>query len=218
MTERLCRWGILSTANIAKKNWQGMRLAGNATLAAVASGRYRRRSSSSTSCQSHVPFATAPKALGSLRGTDRSERHRCDLHSAPDRDADEWVIKAANAKKHVLVEKTSRRHGGRRRKNSRGVQAEQRAVHGRRDVHAQCAIVKNAGDARRWTERRSDSPHRGPFSFLGTGDFLQQNIRVSKELEPLGCLGDLGWYTIRFALWAMKYQMPVSSLAGRSIR
>jgi predicted dehydrogenase len=32
---------------------------------------------------------------------------------------------------------------------------------------------------------------------------------VSSALEPQGCLGDLGWYTIRFALWTMNYQMPV---------
>ncbi|MCB0676336.1 MAG: hypothetical protein KDC30_06610, partial [Saprospiraceae bacterium] len=40
------------------------------------------------------------------------------------------------------------------------------------------------------------------FSFLAPEDFLTGNIRVSSELEPLGCLGDLGWYTIRFSLWA----------------
>src|SRR5205823_9933704 len=41
------------------------------------------------------------------------------------------------------------------------------------------------------------------FSFKGSDDFLEQNIRVSGALEPLGCLGDLGWYNIRFSLWAM---------------
>ena len=32
-----CRWGILGTANIARKNWQAIRNAGNSTLVAVAS-------------------------------------------------------------------------------------------------------------------------------------------------------------------------------------
>jgi predicted dehydrogenase len=27
-------------------------------------------------------------------------------------------------------------------------------------------------------------------------------------LEPTGCLGDLGWYCIRFALWAMNWRLP----------
>ncbi|MEC9094191.1 MAG: gfo/Idh/MocA family oxidoreductase, partial [Planctomycetota bacterium] len=34
--------------------------------------------------------------------------------------------------------------------------------------------------------------------------------------EPQGCLGDLGWYQIRFALWAMDYQMP-TSVIGRML-
>src|SRR6185436_7766595 len=46
------------------------------------------------------------------------------------------------------------------------------------------------------------------FSFLGGEDFLKKNIRADSSLEPLGCLGDLGWYCVRFALWTMKYQMP----------
>ena len=30
-------------------------------------------------------------------------------------------------------------------------------------------------------------------------------------LEPSGCLGDLGWYSIRFALWTLKWQLPESA-------
>ena len=54
------------------------------------------------------------------------------------------------------------------------------------------------------------------FSFLGTEDFLRVNIRASSTLEPAGCLGDLGWYCIRFALWTMNWQMP-RHVAGRII-
>jgi len=52
------------------------------------------------------------------------------------------------------------------------------------------------------------------FSFLAPDEFLQQNIRVSHELEPLGALGDLGWYNIRFSLWTMKEQLP-EQVSGR---
>jgi predicted dehydrogenase len=54
------------------------------------------------------------------------------------------------------------------------------------------------------------------FSFRAADDFLHSNIRVSGELEPLGCLGDLGWYNIRFALWAMNYELP-QEVTGRSL-
>jgi hypothetical protein len=47
------------------------------------------------------------------------------------------------------------------------------------------------------------------FSFLASDDFHLENIRANRALEPLGCLGDLGWYCIRFSLWAMHWQMPL---------
>jgi len=47
------------------------------------------------------------------------------------------------------------------------------------------------------------------FSFCADDSWVQSNIRASSQLEPAGCLGDLGWYTIRITLWAMRYQMPV---------
>ena len=54
------------------------------------------------------------------------------------------------------------------------------------------------------------------FSFFGGEEFHKGNIRVSRELEPLGALGDLGWYNIRFTLWAMQYQLP-KQVSGRSL-
>jgi predicted dehydrogenase len=47
------------------------------------------------------------------------------------------------------------------------------------------------------------------FSFLALDDFHRDNIRANRALEPLGCLGDLGWYCIRFSLWAMHWQVPL---------
>jgi len=46
------------------------------------------------------------------------------------------------------------------------------------------------------------------FSFLGSEEFFATNIRTSTALEPFGCLGDLGWYCIRLALWVMNGRMP----------
>ncbi len=46
------------------------------------------------------------------------------------------------------------------------------------------------------------------FSFKASEDFVKTNIRASHATEPLGCLGDLGWYDIRFSLWAMNEQLP----------
>ena len=46
------------------------------------------------------------------------------------------------------------------------------------------------------------------FTFLAPDSFYTSDIRADGALEPLGCLGDLGWYCIRFSLWAMNGQMP----------
>jgi predicted dehydrogenase len=46
--------------------------------------------------------------------------------------------------------------------------------------------------------------------------FMRGNIRTNAELEPLGCLGDLGWYNLRFTLWVMNYQMP-ERVSGRNL-
>jgi len=46
------------------------------------------------------------------------------------------------------------------------------------------------------------------FTFRAPDSFYATDIRADGALEPLGCLGDLGWYCIRFSLWAMNGQMP----------
>jgi predicted dehydrogenase len=51
------------------------------------------------------------------------------------------------------------------------------------------------------------------FSFAGDEAFAAGNIRLDSRLEPHGCLGDLGWYTIGFALWVMRYELPTSVTA-----
>jgi predicted dehydrogenase len=38
------------------------------------------------------------------------------------------------------------------------------------------------------------------FSFLGNEKFFARDIRVSKDGDPLGCIGDLGWYCVRLAI------------------
>ena len=46
------------------------------------------------------------------------------------------------------------------------------------------------------------------FCFRGDESFFKSNIRVNKGGDPLGCLGDLGWYNIRFSLFAYDFEMP----------
>merc|ERR1712048_1276728 len=45
---------------------------------------------------------------------------------------------------------------------------------------------------------------------LGLTDpsFAAGNVRMKKETEPLGALGDLGWYCTRITLWAFDFEQP----------
>ena len=44
----------------------------------------------------------------------------------------------------------------------------------------------------------------------GSEEFLKGDIRVAKDLDGLGCLGDMGWYCIRAILWAFSWDLPHS--------
>lgn len=201
-----CRWGILGTAGIARKNWQAIRDAGNARLVAVASRDASRAAEFIAACQEQAPHPATPEAVGGYAA----------LLARPDIDAvylplptvprKEWVLRAAAAGKHVLVEKpvgacaadvaemlaACRRHGV---QFMDGVMF----MHGRRLGALRRVVDGELG------RLRHIAAH---FSFLADDDFLRNNIRAHADLEPLGCLGDLGWYCLRFALWALGEAAP----------
>ena len=95
MTNPTCRWGILGAAFIARKNWQAIRDAGNATLVAVASRDVARAQAFINECQASAPHLVIPEAVGGYQA----------LLERPDIDAvyiplptglrKEWVIRAA---------------------------------------------------------------------------------------------------------------------------
>src|SRR4051812_12069520 len=98
---RLCRWGILGAATIAKKNWQAIRNSGNATLVAVASRSADRAAEFINELQSSVAFEPPPKTC-----TYEELLASRDIDAVyiplPTGVRKEWVIKAANAGKHVM--------------------------------------------------------------------------------------------------------------------
>lgn len=217
MSDHKLRWGILSTAQIARKNWKAIRLSGNGTVTAVASRDPARARQFIADCQADEPMVTPPRALGSYE----------ELLTARDVDAvyiplptglrKEWVLRAAAAGKHIVCEKpcantvadlremieACRRH---RVQFLDGVMF----MHSAR-LPAMRAVLedgKSVGDIKRVTSS---------FSFCAPPEFFTANIRANSELERFGCLGDLGWYNIRFALWVMNWQMP-RLVTGRSLQ
>jgi predicted dehydrogenase len=100
-----CRWGILSAASIARKNYQAIYHSNNGCVAAVASRDLQKAQAFIDECQLQSPFDPQPVAVEGYEA----------LIENPDIDAvyiplptglrKEWVIRAARAGKHVMCEK-----------------------------------------------------------------------------------------------------------------
>jgi len=214
MSERICRWGILSAAEIARKNWHSVALSGNGEVAAVASRNRDKAQQFIDECQMSVPVAKSIDALGSYDELIA----RTDIDAVyiplPTGVRTEWVIKAANAGKHVLVEKPC----------GVGVDELESIIKACKSNNVQFmdgVMFMHSSRLPAMRQVLDDKDRIGAvrritsqFSFRADDEFFRSNIRGSMGLEPAGCLGDLGWYTIRFALWAMNYEMP-AEVRGR---
>jgi len=205
------RWGILGAANIARKNWKAFVNSGNGIVTTVAAREVARGELFVRDCQAQAAFESAPNVLSSYEA----------LLASPDVDAvyiplptalrKEWVIRAAQAGKHVYSEKpcavnatdlremleVCRKH---RVQFMDGVMF----MH-----HPRLAVVRAVlDDAKRIGPLRRIASE---FSFLGDNPNFPANIRVQSTLEPSGCLGDLGWYCLRISLFAMNWELPTSA-------
>ncbi len=213
MPGSICRWGILGTANIARKNWNAIRLAENSSLVAVASREIGRAQQFISDCQAAAPVPTVPQACRYEELLQRSDIDAVYI-PLPTGIRVEWVTRAAQARKHILCEKPCAPSANELKPMLEACQKHQvQFMDGVMFMHSQRLPMlrrtlddsSSVGTLRRITSQ---------FSFAAPDEFLTSNIRSSHELEPLGCLGDLGWYNVRFSLWAMNYQMP-TQVAGR---
>ena len=210
------RFGILGTANIARKNWRGIHESGNSIVAAVASRDMERSREFIRACQSEVPFPTAPQAYGSYEELLASNAVDAVYIPLPTGLRKEWVLKAARAGKHIVCEKpcavtvsdlremldACREH---KVQFLDGVMF----MHSLR-LEAMRAVLEDkqsVGQIRHMTSA---------FSFHAPPEFFTSNIRARGEMEPHGCVGDLGWYCIRLSLWAMAWQTP-REVSGRML-
>jgi predicted dehydrogenase len=208
MNKPLLRWGILGCANIARKNWKAILKAGTSRVVAVASRDLQRSRQFVAECQAEAPFDPAPRAIGSYE----------ELLAAKDIDAvyvplptgirAQWLINAAEAGKHLVCEKPC----------ATSTSELLLVLDACRRNHVQFmdgVMFMHSRRLARMREALDDGQTVGPirriasaFSFKAPEEFFVSNIRAQSGLEPGGCLGDLGWYCIRFSLWAMNWAMP----------
>ena len=216
MSDSICRWGFLSTAGIGRKNWKGIHLSGNGRVSAVASRSVDKAQAFIDECSSEVPQRGDVAAVGSYE----------ELLSRDDVDAvyvplptgirKQWVVAAAKAGKHVLCEKPAAVNEEEVQEMvdacaQAGVQFMDGVMFDHSQRLAKVREILGAGEVVGKTRRISTH-----FSFSGDDSFQQSNIRTDAILEPHGCLGDLGWYCIRFTLWAARLEMP-TKLSARTL-
>lgn len=214
MSEKKCRWGIIGTASIARKNWEAIKNAGH-VVTAVASRSVERASQYIAENQAVCPYAEVPAACGNYQEIiDRDDVDAVYI-PLPTGLRQEYVIAAAKAGKHVMCEKPV----------GVNVAAVEEMLAACRDNNVQfmdglmfqhssrMQRMREVIDAGTLGDLRRIQAH---FSFCAPQEFIDGNIRVSSELEPQGCVGDLGWYTIRFILWTMNFELP-HTVFGRQL-
>jgi predicted dehydrogenase len=208
------RFGILSAAGIARKNWRAILNSGNCVVSAVASRDLEKSRRFINECQAEIPFETPPTPLGSYEELIASKSVDAVYAPLPTRLRKEWVLRAAAAGKHVICEKPCgvscadvQDVAAACRKNRVQFMDGVMFMHGPRLPRVREVLEdgKSVGSIRRISSA---------FSFCGNDEFFRGNIRLDGRLEPAGCLGDLGWYCIRFTLWAMNWQLP-HTVTGR---
>ncbi|TWU05529.1 Gfo/Idh/MocA family protein [Stieleria varia] len=210
MSNKQCRWGFFGTAAIARKNWKAIRLSGNGRVAAVASRTADRAQTFIDECNDEYPAGCDVSAVGSYEGLLERDDVDAVYIPLPTGLRKEWAIAAAAAGKHVLIEKPVANNSSDAAEiiaacEDAGVQFMDGVMF---DHSERLAKVKQQiGDGTTVGKLRRINAH---FSFAGDAEFQKSNIRVDSVLETHGCLGDLGWYCIRFILQANGLVMPTS--------
>ncbi|CAE8590571.1 unnamed protein product [Polarella glacialis] len=205
MAESTVRWGIIGTAGIAEKVSVALAEASNATCVAVAS---RDKDKAEKFIADNCPGARAYGSYQELLDDDEVQVVYIPL---PTGLRLEWVLKAAEKKKHVLCEKPIAANLGDARKmvdacQAAGVQFMDNTMF---LLHDRTTAMRAVLD----DEELFGTPNHVISTFslpLGNFDFFKDNIRLNRNMEPYGVLGDLGWYCARFSLWAFRYEDPES--------
>lgn len=199
-TRSTCRWGVIGTAGIARKVVRAMHLSRHASPVAIASRNLDRA----------LAFAEdtgLERAHGSYEAMLADPEIDAVYIPLPTGIRRAVVIDAARAGKHVLSEKPVAPH----------VAAAEEMIEACSDAGVQFMDGVMFMHHARLAKMREHLPRLGPqvdyvasvHSFKPASEaFFKENIRVNPETEPLGCMGDLGWYNVRFSLFLANYALP----------
>ena len=201
--------GILGAASIARKQLRA--LVGKSTLIHVVAIGSRNISKAQAMIDDFKITDTAT-AYGSYEEVLADPRVEAVYIPLPTTLHVEWVCLAAAAKKHILLEKP----------------IAVTALETDEIIAACTAHNVQFMDGTMWMhhpraikmQKVLHSGKLGPlrdvqaqFSFPASTDYQAKDIRFKKNGDPLGALGDLGWYCIRAILWAFDFEAPIEVAA-----
>ncbi len=181
------RWGVVGTGAIANQMAPMILQAGNAQLAAVSS---RKLDSAKKFADTHG----VPRAFDSWADMLKWDGVDAIYVATPTSAREEICVAAANHGKHVLGEKpfaslaSLQRITAACRQNGVGFMDGTHFVHHPRTAQIRSQTAELVG----W-----------PWSIDSAFQFSltdKSNIRMNPELEPMGALGDAGWYNMRVAV------------------
>lgn len=204
MEELTVKIGVIGCAGIAKKYVRAMKLVPAIEIRALGSRSIKK----AEDFAKEVDLEPSTKLYGNYKDVINDESIDAVYIPLPTSLHLEWVKEAARNHKHILLEKpiALTTHDLIEMLNlckEYGVQLMDGTMwvhHGRTlEMKRYISSSESFGKIRRI---------HCSFSFFGNEDFMRNDIRVKPDLDSLGCLGDLGWYCIRAALWAMDFELP----------
>lgn len=210
----LVRFGILGCANIARKVSRAILMTPGVCLYAIGS-RSLEKAQAFAKANGFPPDA---KVYGSYQSVLDDEAVDVVYIPLPTALHVEWVLKAAEKKKHVLLEKPPALTTEDLDKiisacEKQGVQLMDGTMWMH---HPRTAKVKEALKNKELFGEILEV--HSSFFVPMSPQFFTENIRIKAELDALGALGDLGWYCARGILWACDYDLPASVVALKGAR
>lgn len=200
-TGKSVRWGVVGTGSIANSMARAIKLADHAELAAVSS---RRMETARGFADKHE----VPSAFDSWANMAASDKVDAIYVATPTSVREEICLAAANNRKHVLGEKpfaslpSVQRITTACRENGVAFMDGTHFVHHPRTLDIKTNRLERLG---------------APWSVASAFQFNLQdrgNIRFNTTLEPMGAIGDAGWYNMRAAVEYLPADVKLVSVSA----
>lgn len=204
-TKKIINIGVVGTANIARKNIRGINLSKFAECIAVGSRALDRAKKYCVEVG-----LTENEAIGSYEDVVKNKNVHGVYIPLPTALHHDMILKCVNYKKHILCEKPAALNSNELLKLLRACYNNQIIfLDGVMFMHnTRLHKIRGKIDKEKVLGKTGVREVSSAFCFRGDEDFFKNNIRIKNNCDPLGCLGDLGTYNIRFSLFAFNFEMP----------